>query len=333
MKQLLLILALFSTSIAADHPYRSNRPVHQTRWCVIGDGPAGIMAACRLIDLGAAPQDIRWIGTKFNAGRFGEYYLDIQLISHNAYNAQYFTASEFMKLSIPTYINNLYAEPAKVPCVHEVVDPLLEVTNKLFEAGVQGIKDTARLLFRENNTWCIGTDQCVVYAENLILALGWKPRRMLINVGVEIPLDYAMSANTLRPFVTPGETVALFGDGNSARLVVNALRECGIDSIVNVVPERHLGLQGISKVVQLSERELLEQELIRCSKLIYAIGFERNTIEVTAAPYQKLAESQHSFVIEDGLIQVSHMDLRALAIFARDILPQAMVNGAIRKQQ
>lgn len=279
--------------------------------CVIGAGPAGTLSACRLLDLDIEATDIAWIDASgFNGGFFGNFCSDVQLLSNNSYILNYFRASSFIVQHIPDYISHLQATPNIRSTIGEVSEQLIQLTALLADYGVTQINGIVQILVPHKGRWIIGTDRCVVSAKKVILALGWKPKKLAHTSCTEIPLEYALTAERLAPFVQENDRIAVFGNGDSARLVIKALKTCGIENIINIVLPRSHGAQGATTIVYAENESIIREHLSKCSKAVYAIGFEQHKI---GASQLKTPNA--------NLIQIAAMDLHALANFAAHTLP------------
>lgn len=248
--------------------------------CVIGAGPAGILSVCRLIDKGNQPENIAWIDPDFCVGRFGKYYKDIRMASANDYNIIYFTTSPYLKSIIEEFVCNCNENRGYAPYIGEVVESLQKVTDHLLcKTPIMGILDTATHIVRNNDHWVVCAGNHHILCKRIIMATGFEPKQLIYDYLQEIPLDYAMTAKSLKPLIEPHDKIVVFGNGLSAHLAIRALQELQCHQILRVYP----GSQGLSMqngyMTIGATNAHLDEQLHQHNKVIYAIGYQEQVIE------------------------------------------------------
>jgi hypothetical protein len=286
----------------------SEIPNH-VQWTVVGAGPTGIMALQIIKHSGIADDQIAWVDPEFNVGRMGKYYKNVPgngtvrqyLELMNVYNPNDEVSSQAIDL-----LKTLPLDHS--PKLKRLVNPLQDITNHLC-SKVIAIQDTMIGLDFIHDQWHIKTNAHHIISENLVLATGARPR-LLHYEGVSlIPLDVALDKAQLAHEVTTQDTVAVIGSGHSALLIVKHLAELAVHRVVNFynkpivypTPMRNgiawqeAGLKGKlatwtktvlevnppANIIRVkSTPEEIQNWLPHCTKVIYAIGFERNDLPV-----------------------------------------------------
>lgn len=276
-------------------------------WTVVGAGPSGIMALGIILDSGVPAHKIVWIDPEFNVGRMGSCY---QNVPGNGTVQQY-----LMVLKTSTLFHQVKSEAIdllhKLPLDHTpklklIIDPFLDIT-RYFCTKVIALRATMRSLNFKNNQWHITTDSTSFCSKNVVLATGAHPRVLQYEGIEQIPLDIALDKDALAKMVTPEDTVAVIGSAHSALLVVRHLTELPVSRIINfytnpiVYPTpmhrgiawQETGLKGelatwTKTVLDVNppknlirvraDQESLAAYLPECTKIIYAVGFERNDL-------------------------------------------------------
>lgn len=309
LKNLYSILLFICSLISAQNPLLPRSITYNAdyQWAIIGAGPAGIMVLGVLLDLGTDPKDILWVDPEFNVGRMGHYYANVPSNTKTKHfieclnSCQTFLDAQSPALEKLYDLNPELEYPLKV-----IVEPLQEVTDYLRTL----IKsDTARLcsLSFEKNVWRVGTTDACFTAAHVILATGSHPKKPDYNCVNEIPLDIALDKELLAAEVTIDDTIAVVGSGQSAILLLKHLSELAVGRMINFYlhpinfnhPET--GLKGSTArwardillktpptnlIRMINSCEVLKAWLPICTKIIYAVGFERNELPPIAhAPY------------------------------------------------
>lgn len=294
----LLILALI-TSMACQ------AEVITKHTCVVGAGPAGILAICKILDYKTPAHEIAWVDPDFCVGRFGKYYQGIRMVSANDYNILFLSISDTMRSIIPDVVEWCDANRGYAPLIGEIVAPLQKVTNHLLEqTPVTGVREQVSALVRNSDGWVVCAGQTLIQCQRVILATGFEPKHLEYPIE-EVPLDYAMTPATLAPLISTTDTVALFGNGLSAQLVVKSLAELGVRSVIRVLPgdqEPTIAGNTLSIGYLHPERDLYVHE---CSKIIYAIGYNEQLVP------------HHS---SENIIRIQKMGLNSIALQVRERL-------------
>lgn len=182
-------------------------------------------------------------------------------------------------------------------------------------AAVQG---TVQRLERVGALWRLQADRCVVECDRVVLATGSHPRE-LPGAIEPVPLDEVLQPALCRQRIGPADTVAVMGSSHSAMLAVKTLLELPErPRVVNLyrsplkfaeyledgrIRHDNTGLKGDvacwvrahvrdatdGPAVMLEgalERVLLQRgagsaaQLQQCTKLVAAVGYERNALPV-----------------------------------------------------
>ena len=184
--------------------------------------------------------------------------------------------------------------------LHIMVDPVLEFTHYL-RAQVDSQMDCISCIEAASNFWNLISINHRYQTRKVILAIGSRPKRLAYDI-TEIPLDLAIDKTTLATLVSSEDTIAVFGSMHSAFLVMKYLTELPVKKIINFYRSDYYfgkpGTVGLEGDTAAWVRDCLEKNppahLIRvlnttenrstylpgCTKAIYAIGYEQNTIVV-----------------------------------------------------
>jgi hypothetical protein len=247
--------------------------------CVIGAGPAGILSVCKLIDKGNEPEKMAWIDPEFCVGRFGKYYQDIRMASANDYNILYFTTSTYLRSVIDDFVCNCNENRSYAPYIGEVVVALQRVTDHLLcNTEITGIQDSATHIIRNDDHWVVCAGNHHIICKRIIMATGFEPKHLVYDYLQEIPLDYAMTAKSLKPLIEADDKVVVFGNGLSAQLAIKALQELRCNRILRVYPgsqalSMHHGYMSIG-----ATNAQIDEQLHQHNKVIYAIGYQEQVI-------------------------------------------------------
>ncbi|MDR3550348.1 MAG: FAD-dependent oxidoreductase [Candidatus Babeliales bacterium] len=283
----------------------------QADWLIVGAGPAGIITIGVLMDVGVDPKRITWLDPEFNVGRMGKYYSHIE--SNN--KARDFIAfinacNTFGQCTCPALEELKKMDPQK-PCLLEsIVAPLQGISDYL-RTQVVTVQDSLEKLYFNNGLWYVRMKQHGTYcAQHIVLATGSQPRTVEVNSDQNvIPLDYALDPATLQSLVDPQDKIGVVGGAHSAILLLKYLSGMNVKHIYNFY--RHpityaidqgcwaldpLGVKGTTGQwakdvleknppvnitrVHVANNEQLQPmiEQARCSKVIYATGYERSPL-------------------------------------------------------
>ena len=280
-------------------------------WAIVGAGPAGIVSVGVLCDLGVPAETIAWIDPVFNVGRLGQFYMNVP---GNAKNKMYVdflkVCKTFQEVHSPA-LDTLYnANPEECGVLSIVVQPLQDITDYLRTkiCSFVGIMD---FLSFENGVWIIGSEGKVISSRHVILATGSHPKALDYPIDTVIPLDYALDKATLNTLITPEDSVAVVGSAHSAILVMKHLTELQVKKIVNffnrpITYAVDMGTWTLNNTYGLKgtaaqwAREVLEGNppaylfryinneenralhLSECNKIVYAIGYEKNSLPLAS---------------------------------------------------
>lgn len=279
-------------------------------WTVIGAGPAGIAAIAKLIDHGVQTNKIAWIDPKFQVGDLGTLWFNVPSntkvkLFHKFLHSS--AAFDYANCPIDFEINHLESE--KTCYLRSIVEPLQWISNHLLKS-VNKIEDIAESIFMRENKWHIlFKKHNTINSKNVILAIGAEPKALSLASLPIISLHDALDKNRLANHLEKEDVVAVFGSSHSAILALKNLVEDNVSRIVNFyrTPIRYAvpldkwilfddsGLKGLTadwarkyidgvlpkNLIRIfSNEENIEHYLPQCSKVIYAIGFERRVLPI-----------------------------------------------------
>ncbi len=301
-------------------------------WMVVGAGPAGIAAIGKLLDAGIPPKQIGWMDPHFQVGDLGRRWhsvssnTQVDLFIRFLQECKSFS---YVKRPKPFPIDQINPkETCLLKCVGE---PLQWITNQLKETVV-AVQDTAMAMNLVNNAWEIKTSSHKVFSKNVILATGCDEKSLSYPGPTVIPLEVALDLEKLKQVVKPQDTVGVFGSSHSAVLILADLEKLNVKGVVNFYRAAHsyaidlgnwilfdnTGLKGAAakwakknldgappaflKRV-LSSDHTFEESLALCTKVIYAVGFERRKLPVLEQ-YERMHYNDKTGIIAPGLFGV-----------------------------
>jgi len=283
----------------------------QADWLIIGAGPAGIITAGVLMDVGVDPKRITWIDPEFNVGRMGKHYSHVE--SNN--KAREFVAfinacATFQECSCPALDKLKQMDPQKPCLLDSIVEPL-QCISEYLRTKVNTKLDSIDRLFFKHGLWYVHTlknGKCS--AQHVVLATGSTPRTLNVNSNQNvIPLDYALDPATLKSLVHARDAVGVVGGAHSAILLLKYLSTMNVSHIYNFY--RHpisyaidqgcwaIDQQGVKGTTGEWAKNVLEKNppanitriqvkddaqaasmiaQTNCSKVIYAIGYDRSPL-------------------------------------------------------
>lgn len=279
------------------------------QWAVIGAGPAGIAAVGKLIDSGVEAKEIVWIDPQFTVGDFGTIWRNVSSNTKVELFLKFLHAAEAFNYSAcqPDFAIN-HADKNKTCQLHLMGEPLQWVTEQL-KSKVTIVQDMAKTLLLQNRVWNITLKNSVLCAKQVILAVGAEPKNMAFAEPQMISLHDAMDHEKVKNHLQDEDTVAVFGSSHSAVLVLQNLIENKVKRIINFyrspmcyalyldnwIMFDDTGLKGptaqwarenidgeLPKNLQriYSNTENIQHYLPQCSKVIYAVGFERRSLPI-----------------------------------------------------
>jgi hypothetical protein len=272
-------------------------------WAIVGAGLAGITALAVLIDCGVEPATIAWIDPEFNVGRVGKYYRNVPGNVQASRLLLYVNNCPYFKDINPSSFAKLCAcNLDEFQPLHVIADPLIDFTAYLANK-VTAIKDSIASLDYSKDHWVLQGTDCTINAQKVILAIGAHPKELNYDIPV-IPLDEAIDQDKLPTYVSPDDSIAVFGGMHSAILILKFLSECSVKQIINFYAEPYFyDAPGLEGVTALWAKNVLEQNppsnlsrvlnspenmarlLPMCNKVIYAIGYEPNPIIVNGTSH------------------------------------------------
>jgi hypothetical protein len=279
-------------------------------WTVIGAGPAGIAIVGVLLDCGVSHDDIIWVDQEFNVGRMGKYYFNVPGNARVKTYTDFLRACSAFALCKSEAMDELYAMPCdKHAELKQIIQPLMDITCYL-RTKIRSLEDTLISLDFQDDMWLVGTQKFNIKSNRVVLATGSHPREVTYEGIAQIPLDLALDKKVLASYITPEDTIGVIGSAHSALLVVKYLTELPVKHIINFYkkpivfttqinggyawPES--GLKGElaawlkttiaheppcypkNLIRVLSDKEEFKKWSAMCSKIIFAGGFERNTL-------------------------------------------------------
>lgn len=305
----ILLLLFLHAGLHCDSLYPTKSMMRynaDAEWAIIGAGPAGIIVIGLLLDLGTDPKSIVWVDPEFNVGRLGKYYGSVPG------NAKTKTYIEFLQ-SCQTFqeayspaaeklfeLDSEFEYPLQV-----IVDPLVDISKYLCTKVNCRQENLCSLNF-ENDVWKVGTSKGCFTASHVVLAIGSHPKKLDYDCCCEIPLDTALNKENLRQQISQKDTVAVVGSAQSAILLLKYLSEIQVGRIINFYrnPLEFGGESGLKAATARWAQDVLLKHppanLLRvynscdalkawlpiCTKIIYAVGYERNDLPtITNAPY------------------------------------------------
>lgn len=362
-KLILFLLASVSTLITLHgeslYPKRSGRYNADAQWVIVGAGPAGIIIIALLLELGTDPNNIIWIDPEFNVGRIGKYYSSVP---GNAKTKTYIeflqTCQTFLEANSPAYEKLFHLDQEIEYPLQVIVEPLTDISKYLC-TKVRCKKDNLCALNFADDVWHIGTSSECFTASHVVLATGSHPKKLDYDCKNEIPLDLALDKEILRKQVNLQDTVAVIGSAQSAILLLKYLSELPVGRIINFYRNEieFDGESGLKAATARWARDVLLKappaNLLRvfnscdalkawlpiCTKIIYAVGFERNDLPTIAnAPYVNFNDPNgvlgprlfgigvafpEKYEDENGKI-ISRIGLLSFMEYAQEILPSWM---------
>lgn len=274
------------------------------QWAVIGAGPAGIAAVGNLLDHDVSGESILWVDPKFNAGDFGTIWSNVPSNTTVKLFIKFLLACNSFAYSTCPHDFDLHHQNQDQTCnLRLMAEPLIWVTEQL-KKQVHPVQDFVEKLSFSDGVWTIHFKDIQLKVNKVILAIGAEPKCLPISSVPIISLQDAMDSERLKNHVSHEDTVAVFGSSHSAILILRNLVEQKVKHIINFYrqPLRYAipfedwilfddtGLKGttaewarshidsglLHNVERIySDENNIKNNLSRCTKAIYAIGFER----------------------------------------------------------
>jgi len=235
-----LIRALLMSIIFFGSSFSASYDIQPYQWAVIGAGPAGIIAVAQLIDLGIPATKIVWFDPKFKVGRIGTCYRNVPANSRANELSMLLRSCHIFSQCSSESITALHNYPPYAEFyLRSIADPLLDITHNLCTRGITKIHATVNSLVYEESFWHITAEQQHIQTHNAILATGAEPLSLSYQGPTEIQLDSALDQSLLATMVGPEDTVAVFGSGASAILLLKYLSEITVKQVINFYKHHH----------------------------------------------------------------------------------------------
>lgn len=342
------------------HPTKLIRYTCDYEWAIVGAGPAGIILIGLLLDLGTDPKSIVWIDPDFNVGRLGKYYSTVPGNAKTKVYIEFLTSCQTFQDAHSPALEKLYDmdQETEYP-LSVVIDPLADISNYLC-TKISCKKGSMCSLNFVNDVWQVGINNApCISASHVVLATGCHPKKLDYDCKTEIPLDIALDKSALANYVCHNDTVAIVGSAQSAILLLKYLSELPCGRIINFYrnPIEFGGESGLKAMTARWAKDVLLKtppvNLLRlfnscdalkawlpiCTKIVYAVGFERNDLPTIAnAPYLNYEDRSgiigprlfgigiafpEKYEDENGKT-ISRIGLVSFMEYAQEMLPQWM---------
>ena len=260
-------------------------------WVVVGAGPAGIAAVGQLIESGVDSHRVAWIDPHFTVGDFGaSWRLVISNTPVDTFMKYFREIRSFQFSSRTTPFDIEKMAPLSTCPLAMVAAPLQWITDQL-KARVTVTVDHAVSLACQADVWRVTLGSgSTLRGHRVILAIGAEPKRLPFAGLAEISLKTALNPLALRRQVQRNDHVAVFGDAQSARSTLQNLLGLGVAKISHFFHSkssvvRHLKDVDLSGVRSMPDTTAnLLATIPHCTKVVYAAGFERRSIQIDGLP-------------------------------------------------
>jgi len=320
LKMYAMLIAVFtatqSLSAYTLKAVNSNVPA-DVEWAVVGAGPAGIVVVGLLLDLGIDPQQIAWIDPEFNVGRLSQYPEVPANSTMQSFIDFLLACKTFTAIQSPNIAALANYDPNKEYPLATLIAPLRDISLALC-ARVRPIKGALKSLDFRDDVWQVAVEQTSLTARRIVLATGSYPRSLNYAPGKELSLECALNKSHLEQVVGPQDTVAVVGSAHSAVLIMKSLSELPVARIINLyhkplcyavdmggwVMNAAFGLRGIAaewaktvleknppaNLVRFFNSEAVRKAWLPiCTKIVYAIGFDRNQVPTINGSQQDIS--------------------------------------------
>jgi hypothetical protein len=273
-------------------------------WVVIGAGPAGIAGIGKLLDAGISPDKILWIDPTFTVGDFGTAW---RYVGSNT------PVEGFLKFyrrcpsfGYPgTFMIDKISQEKNCPLML-AAEPLRWITQHLRES-VKTLEDTVTQLKPTAQGWQLElAAHSPLETKKVLLAIGGEPKTLDFPGIDTLPLAIALDPSKLEKALKSDDVVAVFGAAQSAKSVVTNLANAKTKKNMlfyrsEASLQRHLDDDHMEHIqpLKMTPKQLLTT-MPHCTKIIYAIGFERRHIPIAGLP-QDYGYDQHTGEIAPGI--------------------------------
>lgn len=294
---------------------------------VVGAGPAGYAVVSTLLDAGSQP--IAWVDPEFRSGRLASY-LDVPSNTKVKLFEKFATTPSCMSKGAETAVEDFKTKDPEKGCqlaaAQSMVVKLSESLHQHHADQVKARRGVISSLALNSGIWDI--NQGLLTADRVFLATGSHPRDDQLYPGLtNVPLDDALIPSKLSGQVTPADTVCVVGSSHSAILVLMNLlelkngprvvnlyrsslkyakfRDDGTISLDNTglkgtaadwarekVDSGQLERTGKLRRIDTTKHDPAEA-LKACTKLVIAVGFERNALPKITVDGKQLQCIQH----------------------------------------
>lgn len=271
-------------------------------WAVVGAGPAGIVSIAVLLENGVLPKDISWIDAEFKVGRLGKYYSTVSSNHMVCGFTQFLNSSPIFQQIESSAINTVKEfDQDKESRLKIITDALQDITYFFSKEITTHCKELKNLTTKDT-LWHLDLGDEVIAAQKVILAIGSHPKTMSLDAIEEIPLDLALNQTTFTTLINPDDSILVIGSAHSALHILRYLSNMPVKRVVNLynaLPSYGLGgLQGSTALwaQQILEKnppanleripfslEAVEHYKKECNKVVYAFGFEHNTMHINGS--------------------------------------------------
>lgn len=273
-------------------------------WAVVGAGPAGIAAVGNLLDAGIKPAEIAWIDPQFKVGDFGtawRYVNSNTPVESFIKYYQYSKAFGYLASDHPAFMIDQLTPQSSCPLM-VAAEPLHWIT-KAFRNAVNTLQDEVWSLASIDNEWQLTlVSEKMLRVKKVVLAIGSNAKELNFSDTPSISLKCALNPAQLKNEIEPTDSIFVFGSAQSAKSVTENLSKLKPRRIVLFYRsersvERHFDEEILASIetLPITPKNLIS-EIPKCSKAIYAIGFERRHIPIAGLP------SNYGYDIKTGEI-------------------------------
>lgn len=193
--------------------------------CIIGYGITGMLLLMAAEQQNIPPEHICVIDPYFDGG-------DLQRIwPHVKSNTPWSKVVAALQLLNPTWkcppafssIQPHETTPVSflVKCIRQSISSYFQKCKKL--------QDTACSIEKNTSGWTITCSKEKINAHLLCVTTGMKAKEFSCDIP-QIPLSVALNKGTLQTYLTPSDSVVVFGTSHSGTLVLSNLEECHIQT-------------------------------------------------------------------------------------------------------
>lgn len=261
-------------------------------WTVIGGGPAGIASVGKLIDAGISPSAIAWVDPNFEVGDFGTAWGYVMSNTAVKYFQKFYNACQAFNYSVsekPNFIIDKNKLDQTCPLMI-AAQPLTWITKQLLDI-VHTFKDKVNEIKPHQNIWCLNlASKQKIETKKIIMAIGGDPKELSFPNIATISLKNALNHTKLLQEIKHDDYVVVFGSAQSARSVIQNLAHVKAQKLVLLYRsedsvKRHLDNEETPHIekLEMTPKNLLTH-MPKCSKAIYAIGFNRRHIPIYGLP-------------------------------------------------